>query len=175
MMTHALTLLARTLARSSARTLVVYLLNNVPGLPPIVQTVHLLSVAAVMGSIVLIDLRVLGLALPTQSPAELVRRLMPWTWWALPFLATSGLVFVLNSPSRYLFNPVFGLKFAMLAPAVILAAVFQRAGAKDARFWELSRGRRVAARTIACASLFLWVGVVMAGRWIAYADILFPG
>lgn len=173
-MTPVLTIIARTLARSTARTWVVYLLNNVPGLPPVVQTVHLLSIAAVMGSIVLIDLRVLGLALPNQHPADLVRRLMPWTWWALPFLAVSGMVFVLNSPSRYLFNPIFGMKFAMLAPAIALGVVFQRAGAKDARFWERSRGRRVAARTIACASLLLWIGVVMAGRWIAYADILFP-
>ena len=173
-MNHALTLLARTLARSSARTYVVHLLNDVPGFPPIVQTVHLLSVAAVMGSIVLIDLRVLGLALPNQSPADLVRRLMPWTWWALPFLAISGLVFILNSPSRYLFNPVFGLKFAMLAPAVLLGVAFQRAVAKDALFWEVSPGRRLAAKTVACASLLLWVGVVMAGRWIAYVDILFP-
>jgi hypothetical protein len=127
-----------------------------------------------MGSVVLIDLKVIGLALPSQSTSELVGRLMPWTWWALPVLAVSGLVFVFAQPHRYVVNPVFGLKFAMLTPAVMLAVVFQRATAKDARFWERSRARRASARLMAAISLLLWIGVVMAGRWIAYADYLFP-
>jgi uncharacterized protein DUF6644 len=173
-MTHALADIARALAESPINTLATYLLREVPGFPPIVQTVHILSITAIMGSVVLIDLRVLGLALPSQSTTELVRRLMPWTWWALPVLASSGLVFVCARPARYLSNPVFGLKFAMLAPAIILAVVFQRGNAKGAHFWEQSRGRRRLARTIAACSLLLWIGVVMAGRWIAYADYLFP-
>lgn len=173
-MSQALADVARALAASPINKLAVYLLSEVPGFPPIVQTVHILSIAAIMGSVVLIDLRVLGLALPSQSTAELVRRLMPWTWWALPVLAVSGLVFVCAQPARYLSNPVFGLKFAMLAPAIIFAAVFQWGNARDASFWERSRGRSTSARAIAAFSLLLWVGVVMAGRWIAYADYLFP-
>lgn len=173
-MTQALADLTRALAASPINKLAAYLLREVPGFPPVVQTVHILSVAAIMGSVVLIDLRVLGLALPSQSTTELVRRLMPWTWWALPVLAVSGLVQVCARPTRYLFNPVFGLKFAMLAPAIVLAVVFQRGSAKDASFWEQSRGRRASARTIAAFSLLLWIAVVMAGRWIAYANYLFP-
>lgn len=173
-MTQALADVTRALAASPINELAAYLLREVPGFPPVVQTVHILSVAAIMGSVVLIDLRVLGLALPSQSTTELVRRLMPWTWWALPVLAVSGLVSVCARPARYLFNPVFGLKFAMLAPAIVLAVVFQRGSAKDASFWEQSRGRRASARTIAAFSLLLWIGVVMAGRWIAYANYLFP-
>ena len=56
----------------------VYLLSTVPGLPPIVQTVHLLGIAIVLGSVVLLDLRILGLALPSQDVQELTRRVMPW-------------------------------------------------------------------------------------------------
>jgi hypothetical protein len=173
-MTQALADIARALAASPINKLAVYLLSEVPGFPPIVQTVHILSVAAIMGSIVLIDLRVLGLALPSQRTSELVRRLMPWTWGALPVLAASGLVFVCAQPTRYLSNPVFGLKFAMLAPAVILAVVFQRGNTKNSGFWEQSRWRTASARAIAACSLMLWIGVVMAGRWIAYAEYLFP-
>src|SRR5688572_8786009 len=128
-----------------------------------------------MGSIVLIDLKVLGLALPSQGTGELVRRLMPWTWCALPLLALSGFVFVLARPASYFANPIFRLKFSMLVPAIVLAIVFQRATSADAGFWERSRGRRASARVIAALSLLLWVGVVLAGRWIAYADYLFPG
>ena len=93
-MTQALADITRALAASQVNKLAMYLLSEVPGFPPLVQTVHLLSIAAIMGSVVLIDRKVLGLALPSQSTTELVRRLMPWTWWALPVLAVSGLVHV---------------------------------------------------------------------------------
>lgn len=173
-MSQTLEDLGRVLAASPMNALVVYLLGNVPGLPPIVQTVHILSVTAIMGSIVLIDLRVLGLALPSQTPADLVRRLIPWTWWALPFLAVSGGMFFLARPGRYLVNPVFGLKYAMLAPALVLTALVQRMATKDREWWERSRGRRLSVRVVAALSLLSWIGVVLAGRWIAYADYLFP-
>jgi hypothetical protein len=172
--TQALDNLARVLAASPLHSAVLYLLGNVPGFPPIVQTVHLLGISAVMGSIVLIDLRVLGLALPSQRTGELVRRLMPWTWCALPFLAVSGFVFILARPASYFVNPIFRLKFSMLVPAVLLALVFHRATSSDADFWERTPGRRASARVIAALSLLLWVGVVFAGRWIAYVDYLFP-
>jgi hypothetical protein len=173
-MTHVLVDLSRALTASPFGLVARSLLRNVRGFAPIIQTVHILSVAAVMGSVVLVDLKVLGLALPSQPTSELTRRLMPWTWWALLSLASSGLVSVFARPERYLLNPVFGLKFAMLTPAIILAVLLQRASAKDVHFWEQSRGRRASAKTIAAFSLLLWLGVAMAGRWIAYADYLFP-
>jgi hypothetical protein len=165
---------ARGLVGTPPNELALYLLGNVPGFPPMVQTVHLLSITAIMGSMVLIDLRVLGLMLPSQSPGELIRRLMPWTWCALPFLAISGLMFVFARPVRYLTNPVFGIKFTLLVPALVLAVVFHRATARDTTFWERSSGRRAVARVIAFVSLVLWIGIVMAGRWIAYSDYIFP-
>jgi len=173
-MPHSLQELARALVGSPPNRLALYLLGNVPGFPPMVQTVHLLSIAAIMGSIVLIDLRMLGLALRSQSANELTRRLMPWTWWAFPFLALSGLVFIFARPVRYLSNPVFGLKFTLLVPAVILALLFHRASARDPHFWERSLWRRVSSKAAALVCLILWLGVAMAGRWIAYADYIFP-
>jgi hypothetical protein len=172
-MPHVLTNVAGALLQSPIHTFALYLLSAARGVPPIIQTVHILGITAIMGSIVMIDLKVLGLALPSQSTGELVRRLMPWMWWALPIQAISGLTFVFARPLRYAVNPVFGLKFTMLAPAILLAAVFHLACMKDRDFWERSLGRRVSARIIAGLSLLLWVGVVLAGRWIAYADYLF--
>jgi hypothetical protein len=154
---------AEALSETRLHTLALWLLSNVPGFPPIVQTVHLLAVAAVMGSIVMIDLRVMGLALRGQPAEEVLRRLAPWTWGALPILAASGLVFVVAQPHRYAVNPVFAIKFVLLAPAALLAAVSRWAIAPD----------RALAKVIAAISLALWVGVVLAGRWIAYADYLF--
>ena len=89
-MTELLSDIASSLAESSVHDGVVYLLSNVPGLPPIVQTVHLLAIAAIMGSIVILDLRVLGLAVHGQPPHDLARRVLPWTWWAIPVLLVVG-------------------------------------------------------------------------------------
>jgi hypothetical protein len=148
------------------RDTAVYLLSNVPGLPPIVQTVHLLGIAVVMSSVVLLDLRILGLALQSQGVQELTRRVMPWVWWTLPVMLLSGLPFVFARPQRYFTNPIFGLKFALLLPAVALAALLHLNGVR--------KPDHVGTKVIAAVSLLLWIGVVLAGRWIAYVDYLFP-
>ncbi len=165
--------LASALVESQTREIAVYLLGNVPGLPPIAQSVHILGIAVVMGSIVMVDLKFLGLAVPTQNVSEMIRRLMPWTWWALSLNAVTGLLFVLARPNRYFYNPVAGWKFSMLLPAVILAFIVHRLSTREAGYWERSSGRRIVARVIAVVSLVLWVGVVLAGRWIAYSEYLF--
>ena len=79
-MTDILATLSAFIAESSVRELVIYLLRNVPGFPPIIQTVHLLAIAAVMGSIVFINLKILGVAVPSQRLSEMIQRLLPWTW-----------------------------------------------------------------------------------------------
>lgn len=165
---------ASAIQSSSLSALATRLLSNVPGLPPIAQTVHLLGISSVMGSIVLLDLRVLGLALPSQPTRELARRLMPWLWYALPCLAASGLLFVVARPARYLSNPVFLFKFTMLAPAVALAVVLHRLLAAGDAGETRTDTHRPTIKLLAAASLACWVLVVLAGRWIAYADYLLP-
>jgi hypothetical protein len=163
--------LARSIGTSGMHDMAVDLLSNVPGLPPIVQAVHLLGIAVVLGSIVLIDLRVLGLALPSQRSADLMQRLLPWLWCTLPIMVLSGLPFLLARPQRYLSNPIFGWKLALLTPAIILAALFHIGVRRQVDYWDVRRG---AAKLLAGVSIVLWIGVVLAGRWIAYADYLFP-
>ncbi|HKR37695.1 MAG TPA: hypothetical protein VJT10_22820 [Steroidobacteraceae bacterium] len=58
-------------------------------------------------------------------------------------------------------------------PAIALAAVLHVISIRKPDYWQV-RGTRAAVRAIAAASLLLWTGVVFAGRWIAYADYLFP-
>src|SRR5690242_2061761 len=100
-MSKALAQLAHSIATSSLHDHIVHWLRTIPGLPPIVQTVHILSIACIVASIVMIDLRVLGLAVRSQDPAEMIRRLAPWMWTALVLLFLSGAVFVITRPARY--------------------------------------------------------------------------
>ena len=159
--------LARSIANTGAHDVAVDWLRNVPGLPPIVQTVHLLSIAVMLGSIVLMSLRALGWTATSQEPREMAARLAPWTWSALPLLLLSGGIFVLARPQRYFTNPVFGLKFAFLLPALALAALL---------YGKLKQGAATGTsiRVLAGLNLLAWTAVILAGRWIAYADYLFP-
>jgi|TARA_Y100000310_G_scaffold314204_1_gene363352 hypothetical protein len=172
-MLDLLSKISASVASSELRDWVVYLLSNVPGLPPIIQTIHILAIAAVMGSVVFVNLRILGLAVPGQDPSEMIMRLLPFTFWALLPLVCSGLVFVIARPNRYFFNPVFGIKFALLVPVLVLTWCLYSLRKQEPEFWERSAPRRRLARVIALISLPLWLGVMMAGRWIAYADYLF--
>ena len=164
---------AAWLTESQARELAVYLLGNVPGLPPIAQSLHILGIAVVMGSIVMVNLRFLGLAAPSQNVSDMINRLMPWTWCALAVNAVTGLLFVVARPNRYFYNPVVTWKFSCLVPAVLLAVVIYRMSKREPGYWERSAGRLLSARVMAAVSLVLWVGVVLAGRWIAYSDYLY--
>jgi putative copper export protein len=172
---------ARSLAKTGAHDVAVDWLRNVPGLPPIVQTLHLLSIAVILGTTVLLSLRALGWAVPSQQPAEMARRLAPWTWGALPVLLLSGGMFVIARPQRYFTNPVFGLKIAFMLPALVLGALLYRAAKSDDGQESECRERRSAGaavtgrtRLLAGLNLIAWTGVVLAGRWIAYSEYLFP-
>ena len=164
---------ASALVDSQAREVAVYLLGNVPGLPPIAQSLHILGIAVVMGSIVMVDLKLLGLAVPNQNVSEMIRRLMPWTWWALSLNAVTGLLFVLARPNRYFYNPVAEWKFSMLVPRWRWRS--SCTGSTGERR-TTGNGRRAGASRHAFSQWchwVLWTGIVLAGRWIAYSDYLF--
>jgi len=164
---------AAWLSGSPAQETAVYLLGNVPGLPPIAQSLHILGIAVVMSSTVMVHLRFLGLAAPSQNISEMIGRLMPWTWWALLTNAITGLLFVVARPNRYFFNPVFGWKFMCLVPAVTIALIIYQMSKREPGYWEQTAARLLSARVMAAVSLVLWVGVVLGGRWIAYTDYLY--
>lgn len=148
-------------------------LRTIPGFPPIIQTVHILGIAVVMGTVVMLDLRILGLAVRSQKISEMTKRLMPWLWWALASNFVSGSFFVFGRPIRYFNNPIFGWKMSFLVPAILLTLFFHLMSRTQTDYWELNAKRLWTARGIALLSLGLWIMVAMAGRWIAYAEYIY--
>ncbi|MBT8146885.1 MAG: hypothetical protein KJN90_08525 [Gammaproteobacteria bacterium] len=165
------TALAEMIGGSFLQDAALFMLQNIPGFPPIIQTVHILGIAVVMGSVVLINLRLLGLAIPSQGVAELTGRVMPWFWWALASNVFSGAFFVLGRPSRYFNNPVFAWKMGFLLLAVLLALFFYLKHRQHANYWE-DPARKWTRRGIALLSLAAWIMVSTAGRWIAYLEYI---
>jgi hypothetical protein len=116
----------------------------------------------------MIDLRLMGVLGRDQSLARVSGRFRPVIWWTLPVLLATGSIMIIGEPARSLANPVFQLKMALLAAAIIVTLSYQVPLGRNPAFWEVSTGRRGAAQFIAVLSLLLWVGIVFAGRWIAY-------
>lgn len=160
---------------SALQTFALWALRTIPGFPPIIQTVHILGIAVVMGTIVILNLRILGLAVRSQDISEMIQRLLPWTWIALITNFISGGFFLFARPNRYFNNPIFGWKLSFLLPAILLLLFFHLMSRTQRDYWELNNRRLWTARGIALVSLGLWIMVAMAGRWIAYSEyIYFP-
>jgi uncharacterized membrane protein len=166
-MTHTVQAFSEWLAATPLSALI----KNVQWIIPTVQTIHILSIAIVMSSVSMVDLHLLGIISRTQPLAAVAHRFLPWIWWTLIVLLLSGSTLIIGEPKRSLENPAFILKMSMVCTVLVLTGVFQRGLGRDAQFWEKSPGRRVGGRVIAVVSLALWIGIVFAGRWIAYIDV----
>jgi hypothetical protein len=137
---------------------------------PAVQTVHILAVAAVVSSILLVNLRFIGVQARNQPVATVMARYLPIVWYGLPILLASGTTLIIAEPSRSLQNPVFILKMALVLLAAGTTLAYQIPLKRDDRFWDCSSSRRRLAQLIACLSMPLWAAIVFAGRWIAYVQ-----
>jgi hypothetical protein len=147
------------------------LIQKVFWIIPTVQIVHILAISVVFASMAMFDLRLLGVAGTRHSIASLFRRFMPWLWGALVVLAVSGSILIVGEPKRALGNPAFLAKMCMLATAIAVTlsirAVLKRDLADGGT--DLAPAHFTAARIMGLMSLVLWVGIVVAGRLIAYA------
>lgn len=137
---------------------------------PTVQTVHILAVAAVLTSILLVNLRLIGVRKKNESIAAVTARYVPIVWYGLPVLLASGATLIVAEPSRSLQNPVFVIKMVLVLVAAGETLAYQIPLKRDPGFWDCSASRRRLAGVLACLTIPLWVAIVFAGRWIAYVQ-----
>lgn len=137
-------------------------------LAPTVETLHILAIATVVGSVGVLNLRLLGVAGRGHALQALARRFTPLIWVALIVLLATGSVLVVGRPTRYFGNWAFLVKMALILLAIGWTLAFQLSVKRNECFWEMSARRRTAAKFVGFGSLLLWTGVIFAGRWIAY-------
>ena len=140
-------------------------MQNAPWAIPAVQSVHILAIAALMASMLMINLRLAGLVGRDQTLARVSARFSPVMWWALPVLLASGLILVIGEPARALKNNLFQIKMLLVVSAIIVTAFFSLPLKKNPAHWDSRAGLGM---LVAVVSAALWVGIVFAGRWIAY-------
>ena len=137
---------------------------------PTLQTIHILSVAVVFSSAILVDLRIWRLLERDVPLGEITRRFLPTIWPVLFILLTTGSLLIVGEPRRSLLNSTFYFKMALLAVAIVLTVALQRSISSSPSFWDGNRMRRIAGRFAASVSILVWCGILFAGRWIAYTQ-----
>jgi len=106
---------------------------------PILQSIHILAVAMVLSSVLMIDLRLFGLT-TVYSVRQILDRFMPFLWSGLAILAGTGLIQITAEPKRTLnANPAFYLKMAMLVVAVAVTVGFLSLSGGMPAIWRTGR------------------------------------
>jgi hypothetical protein len=135
---------------------------------PTVQTIHILAIAVVASSALMIDLRLIGVFWANRPMKVVTSRFLPLVWWPLLVLLATGAIMIIAEPTRSLKNPAFQLKMLLLIAALVVTGLFQFLQRRDATFGDLRSAPRAAPATLAVVSMLLWSSIIFAGRWIAY-------
>jgi len=135
---------------------------------PCIESVHVLAICLVVGSIAVVDLRLLGFASVVRPVGRLMRSILPITVGAFGLAVAAGSLLFISHASKYLENRFFIAKITLIALAGVNMAVFHLIGARNLDQWENDALPPLFARVAGGLSLFLWVSVVACGRWIGF-------
>jgi hypothetical protein len=136
---------------------------------PIVQSIHILAVATVVASALMMDMKILGVIGGGEPADTFARRYLGWIWVALIVLLLTGALLITGEPKRSLENVIFVLKMALLLIVASLTALFHWPLRASGVFETSAPARRIG-KVVAALSLVLWASIVFCGRWIAYAQ-----
>jgi hypothetical protein len=141
-------------------------IKNVTWVIPIVQSVHILAISVVMASILIMNLRTIGL-LGNVEWAKVFDRYLPRFWISLGILLISGSLLIIGEPQRTIHNPIFYTKMTLLLISIgTVLLLAHQAGLSRAG----GQGRSsLSARVLAWTSFTFWIAIIFCGRWIAYA------
>jgi uncharacterized membrane protein len=135
---------------------------------PWIESFHVLAIVLVVGTISIIDLRLIGLASRNRAVTTLMREVLPCTWAAFVIAVITGsLLFSSNAP-KYAHNVYFQAKMALLVLGACNMIAFHLIGARDILRWDAAKTTPVAAKTAGSISLVIWIAVVVCGRWIGF-------
>ncbi|HEY3849628.1 MAG TPA: DUF6644 family protein [Steroidobacteraceae bacterium] len=135
---------------------------------PWIECVHVLALTLVIGSIAIVDLRLLGLRYRDRSVLETTAEALPVTWTAFALaLLTGGLMFSSNAIA-YAHNSFFQAKIALIAFAGLNMLGYHLVVGRGAASWHTAALTPLRARLVGGVSLALWIAVAACGRWIGF-------
>jgi hypothetical protein len=135
---------------------------------PTIESAHVIAITTVIGSIAIVDLRLLGVTSHRKPVTELSTEVLPWTWAFFMVAAiTGGLMFMSKAPA-YFGNTPFRLKMVLLACAGLNMVAFHFLIYRSVHRWDRDVPTLRSAKIAGLLSLTFWIGVVAAGRWIGF-------
>ena len=126
---------------------------------PLLESIHVIGVALLVGPIVMADLRLLGIAGVRYEVERFVRELLPWVWTGFGMALVTGAGMFISRPDHYAANAAFQIKLVLLILAGVNAFVLHRSGYRYAED---------KANVGAVSSIVFWLGIVLSGRWIGH-------
>lgn len=131
---------------------------------PLVQTIHLLAIAALMGSAILLNMRLAGLLARADSPAAMVGRYQRVIYLALVVMLVSGTVLLWAEPERVIPKDIFWIKMGLVVAGLVstfaVAASLLRQGERQ--------GPSFTDRLLGWTGILVWIAAIFCGRFIAY-------
>ena len=134
---------------------------------PTIQSIHIVGIAVVLGSVFMIDLRLLGWAGMDQTLRQTTNRFGPWLMGALWLMLATGILMVIGEPVRELITFSFWLKMFLVAVGTVIAVIFQAAVGKH----EEDEVKGGSLRWLAVLTFLIWASIIVLGRLIAYDHV----
>lgn len=131
------------------------------------QTVHILAIAASFASVLMINARIFGVA-GHATLAETSHRYTRVLWWSLAVLILSGSLLIAGEPIRELINPYFWIKMVLVVFGIVVAIMFAKSLSRYAAETGSVGG---GVKAVAVFLVILWCMIMWCGRWIAYAPV----
>jgi len=135
---------------------------------PWIESLHVLMATTVVGTIAIVDLRLIGYASHRKGARQLILDLLPFTWAAFALAVVSGLLLFTSNASGYAANTQFLSKMAVLLLAGINMAYFHLTAYRRIDQWDDALPTPKAVRIAGATSLVLWITIVFLGRWIGF-------
>lgn len=135
---------------------------------PLVECIHVVALTFVVGSIGMIDLRLIGVSARNHSVTQLTNEVLPWTWGAFVVAAISGVLLFCAKATDYAANFPFQMKMVLIVLAGLNMVIFHFVTQKSIAHWDRDAATPVAAKVAGTLSLLFWIGVVTFGRWIGF-------
>jgi hypothetical protein len=133
----------------------------------VVEATHVVAAVMLLGTVLIVDLRLLGLADSNRAFTRVGRETLPLTWIAFVVAVVTGSLMFTTSALTYFGNVAFQWKALALLAAGLNMVLFQLFTARDAAEWDIGQPPR-SARIAGLLSVLLWAAVVLLGRWIGF-------
>jgi hypothetical protein len=135
---------------------------------PIIESIHVLTAAVVIGTVFIVDLRLLGLASTNRPVTRVSHDLIRWTWIGFVVSAITGALMFAPNAVTYYGNTAFRLKMLLLIAAGVNMLVFELLSSRSVASWDKATVPPTKARIAGGLSILIWTAVIFVARWIGF-------